>query len=71
MREVTAHLGVHPGGSATAHVSRRTEGVGGDFPDAAATVRHLNDEVDDVRLLTEVLVPELVAARLWLEQPPT
>ena len=41
--------------------------VGGDFPDAAATVRHLHDDVDDVRLLTEVLVPELVAARLWLE----
>jgi len=41
--------------------------VGGDFPDAAFTLRYPHDEVDDVRLLTEVLVPELVAARLWLD----
>lgn len=39
--------------------------VGGDFPDSAYTVRYPHDHVDDVRLLTEVLVPELVAARLW------
>ncbi len=39
--------------------------VGGDFPDASWTLRYPGDEVDDVRLLTEVLVPELVAARLW------
>ena len=39
--------------------------VGGDFPDARATVRYPHDDVDDVRLLTETLVPELVAARLW------
>ena len=42
--------------------------VGGDFPDAAAQVRYPHDDVDDVRLLTEVLVPELVAADLWLAQ---
>lgn len=41
--------------------------VGGDFPDARATVRYPHDDVDDVRLLTETLVPELVAARLWLD----
>ena len=39
--------------------------VGGDFPGATATVRYPYDDVDDVRLLTETLVPELVAARLW------
>lgn len=39
--------------------------VGGDFPGARATLRYPHDDVDDVRLLTETLVPELVAARLW------
>jgi len=39
--------------------------VGGEFPDAQATVRYPHDDIDDVRLLTETLVPELVAARLW------
>lgn len=39
--------------------------VGGSFTDAQATVRYPHDDEDDVRLLTEVLVPELVAARLW------
>ena len=39
--------------------------VGGDFPDAATTVRYPHDKVDDVRLLIEALVPELVAAHLW------
>ena len=39
--------------------------VGGDFPDAALTVRYPHDDNDDVRLLTETLVPELVAAHLW------
>lgn len=39
--------------------------VGGDFPDADLTVRYPYDDIDDVRLLTETLVPELVAARLW------
>jgi fructoselysine-6-P-deglycase FrlB-like protein len=41
--------------------------VGGSFPGAVATVRYPHDDVDDVRLLTETLVPELVAARLWFE----
>jgi glucosamine 6-phosphate synthetase-like amidotransferase/phosphosugar isomerase protein len=41
--------------------------VGGSFPDAALTVRYPNDGVDDVRLLTETLVPELAAARLWAD----
>lgn len=39
--------------------------VGGTFPGATTVVRYPHDDVDDVRLLTEVLVPELVAARLW------
>lgn len=39
--------------------------VGGAFPDAAATVRYPGDTVDDVALLSEVLVPELVAAAWW------
>ena len=40
-------------------------GVGGDVPGAAYTVRYPGDESDDVRLLTETLVPELMAARAW------
>lgn len=40
--------------------------VGGTFPGAAYTLRYPHDQDDDVRLLTEVLVPELVAAQLWL-----
>jgi len=39
--------------------------VGGEFPGAARTLRYPHDDIDDVRLLTEMLVPELVAARLW------
>lgn len=39
--------------------------VGGPFPDAAFTLRYPHDEDDDVRLLAEVLVVELLAARLW------
>ena len=48
-------------------VPRRTTviAVGGDFPGAALVLRYPHDDVDDVRLLSEVLVPELVAARLW------
>ncbi len=42
--------------------------VGGSFPGGARSVRYPHHDVDDVRLLTEVLVPELVAARLWLQQ---
>lgn len=43
----------------------RVVGVGGTVPGAAVTVRYPGDDVDDVRLLTETLVPELVAARAW------
>jgi glucosamine 6-phosphate synthetase-like amidotransferase/phosphosugar isomerase protein len=41
--------------------------VGGPFPDAAYTLRYPHDDHDDVRLLTEVLPVELVAAHLWLD----
>jgi glucosamine 6-phosphate synthetase-like amidotransferase/phosphosugar isomerase protein len=40
-------------------------GVGGTVPGAGFDVRYPGDDDDDVRLLTEVLVPELVAARVW------
>jgi hypothetical protein len=39
--------------------------VGPGVAEAAVTVRYHGDEDDDVRLLVEVGVPELVAARLW------
>lgn len=39
--------------------------VGADLPGASTTVRYRHDDDDDVRLLTEVLVPELAAAALW------
>jgi glucosamine--fructose-6-phosphate aminotransferase (isomerizing) len=39
--------------------------VGGDVPDAAVTVRYPHDDDEDVRLLTETLVAELVAATAW------
>ncbi len=42
--------------------------VGGDVPGAAVTVRYPHDDDDDVRLLTETLVAELVAARAWAGQ---
>lgn len=46
--------------------------VGGEVPSAQFTVRYPGDADDDaddlVRLLTEVLVPELIAARAWQEQ---
>jgi fructoselysine-6-P-deglycase FrlB-like protein len=40
-------------------------GVGGSVPGASYELRYPGDADDDVRLLTEVLVPELVAARAW------
>lgn len=43
-------------------------GVGGTVPGAQFEVRYPGDDADDVRLLTEVLVPELIAARAWQEQ---
>jgi fructoselysine-6-P-deglycase FrlB-like protein len=40
-------------------------GVGGAVPSAQYTLRYPGDDDDDVRLLTEVLIPELLAARAW------
>jgi glucosamine 6-phosphate synthetase-like amidotransferase/phosphosugar isomerase protein len=40
-------------------------GVGGSVPGAAYALRYPGDSDDLVRLLTEVLVPELLAARAW------
>lgn len=40
--------------------------VGDDIPGARASIRYEGDQDDDVRWLTETLVAELVAARLWL-----
>jgi glucosamine 6-phosphate synthetase-like amidotransferase/phosphosugar isomerase protein len=42
-------------------------GVGGDVPGAGYELRYPGDGDDDVRLLTEVLVPELIAAAAWRE----
>ena len=39
--------------------------VGGDIADAKATIRYPGDDDPEVALLTEVLVPELVAADVW------
>ncbi len=39
--------------------------VGAEVPGASYTLRYPHDEDDDVRLLTETLVAELVAARAW------
>ena len=41
--------------------------VGADVAGATETLRFRHDEVDDVRLLTETLVGELVAAHAWIE----
>jgi glutamine---fructose-6-phosphate transaminase (isomerizing) len=41
--------------------------VGADVPGAGLTVRYPYDDHDDVRLLTETLVAELVAARAWAD----
>lgn len=40
-------------------------GVGGDVPGARYVLRYPGDGDDDVALLTEVLIPELIAARKW------
>jgi len=39
--------------------------VGAEVPGAAVTVRYPHDDEDDVRLLTETLVCELLAADAW------
>ncbi|MEO8475502.1 MAG: SIS domain-containing protein [Actinomycetota bacterium] len=46
----------------------RVLAVGGAFPGVRQTVRYPGDDVREVALLTEVLVPELVAAELWRTQ---
>lgn len=43
-------------------------GVGGSVPGAGYELRYPGDNDHDVRLLTEVLVPELIAARAWSAQ---
>ncbi|CAN3131612.1 SIS domain-containing protein [Mycobacterium sp. smrl_JER01] len=43
----------------------RVVGVGAQVPTAAVTLRYPGDDVDEVRLLIETLVPELIAARDW------
>jgi fructoselysine-6-P-deglycase FrlB-like protein len=42
--------------------------IGGDVPGAAYTLRYRGDTDDDVRLLSETLVAELLASRLWFDQ---
>lgn len=42
-------------------------GVGADVPGAAVSLRYLHDDDDDVRLLSETLVAELLAAGLWTD----
>jgi glucosamine--fructose-6-phosphate aminotransferase (isomerizing) len=44
--------------------------VGGDSDAAALSIRYPGDNDPDVRLLTEILVPELVAAHQWRRQGP-
>jgi len=39
--------------------------VGGSVAGAQCEIRYAGDEDDDVKLLTEVLVPELVASAAW------
>jgi fructoselysine-6-P-deglycase FrlB-like protein len=48
----------------------RVLAVGGDVPGVHRTVRYPGDDVREVALLTEVLVPELVAAAWWRAQNP-
>jgi len=43
--------------------------VGAGLPQAELTVDYPHSEDDDVRLLVEVLVPSLIAARAWLDSP--
>ncbi len=47
----------------------RVLAVGGDLPGARRAVRYPGEDVREVALLTEVLVPELVAAAWWRRQP--
>lgn len=42
--------------------------VGAEVPSAVQSLRYRDDDNDDVRLLTEVLVPELIAQAAWSKQ---
>ncbi|MGB4689059.1 MAG: SIS domain-containing protein [Candidatus Nanopelagicales bacterium] len=42
--------------------------VGGELPSTSMTLRYVNDSNDDVRLLTEALVIECIAAEKWTNQ---
>ncbi len=42
--------------------------AGGDVAGATVTLRYRNDDDDDVRLLSETLITELIAARHWSAQ---
>jgi fructoselysine-6-P-deglycase FrlB-like protein len=46
----------------------RVLAVGADVPDAAQTVRYARDDDEYVSLLTEALVPALIAAAVWRAQ---
>jgi hypothetical protein len=39
--------------------------VGAELDDAEMSIRYRHDEDEDVRLLTELMVAELVSADLW------
>ena len=43
----------------------RLVSIGAEIGGAAQVIRYHGDEHDDVRLLTEVFVPELLAAAAW------
>lgn len=65
-------VGSHYESQANAWLTAReatTVAVGGDFAGAALTVRYPHDDDPLVALLTEVLVPELMAATWWLADP--
>lgn len=40
--------------------------VGGEIPGVRDVIRYQNDDDDDVRLLSETLIAEMIAARAWL-----
>jgi hypothetical protein len=42
--------------------------IGADVQGAVMTIRYPGDEIDDVALLTEVLIGELLASDQWLRQ---
>jgi hypothetical protein len=42
--------------------------AGDDLPSAKFILRYPHDTIEDVQLLTEVLIAELVAARAWSSQ---